>query len=78
MTKRKHGFGVPCGRWMRDDPALRELAYDSLSSLGRRGYVSQAFIERLRKLHQGEHVAYYGVMVWVLTMLELWHQHHAP
>ena len=63
---------------MRDDPALRELAYDSLSSLGRRGYVSQAFIERLRKLHQGEHVAYYGVMVWVLTMLELWHQHHAP
>ena len=78
LTKRKHGFGVPCGRWMRDDPALRELAYDSLSSLGRRGYVSQAFIERLRKLHQGEHVAYYGVMVWVLTMLELWHQHHAP
>ncbi|TDI36734.1 MAG: asparagine synthase [Acidobacteria bacterium] len=78
LTKPKHGFGVPCGRWMRDDPALRELAYDSLSSLERRGYVSKAFIERLRKLHQGEHVDYYGVMVWVLTMLELWHQHHAP
>jgi hypothetical protein len=38
--------------------------------------MSPAFIERLKTLHQGEHVDYYGVMVWVLTMLELWHHHH--
>jgi asparagine synthase (glutamine-hydrolysing) len=76
LGKSKHGFGVPCGRWMRDEPPLRELAYDSLASLGRRGYMSPAFIERLKTLHQGEHVDYYGVMVWVLTMLELWHHHH--
>ena len=76
LTKSKHGFGVPCGRWMRDEVPLRELAYDSLDSLARRGYVSRAFITRLEALHRGEHVDYYGVMVWVLTMLELWHQHH--
>ena len=77
LSKPKHGFGVPCGRWMRDYRPLRELAYDSLASLSQRGYISAAFIERLKKLHEGEHGDYYGVMVWVLTMLELWHQHHA-
>ena len=77
LTKPKHGFGVPCGRWMRDHEPLRELALDSLGSLKKRGYLSGAFIDQLTTLHQGEHVDYYGVMVWVLTMLELWHQHHA-
>ena len=77
LTKPKHGFGVPCGVWMRDHPALRELAYDSLSSLVRRDYLSSDFVERLQRLHRGDHGGYYGVMVWVLTMLELWHQHHA-
>ena len=77
LTKPKHGFGVPCGRWMREYRPLHELAYDSLSSLSRRGYLSATFIDRLQKLHAGEHGDYYGVMVWVLMMLELWHQHHA-
>ena len=62
---------------MRDVEPLRELAYDSLASLEKRGYLSGAFIETLKAHHQGEHVDYYGVMVWVLTMLELLHQHHA-
>lgn len=77
LKKSKHGFGVPCGRWMRDEPPLRDLAYDSLAALTRRGYLSDTFVERLKRLHAGEHAGYYGVMVWVLTMLELWHQHHA-
>lgn len=76
LAKQKHGFGVPCGRWMRDHQPLRELAYDSLSSLVRRGYLQQDFADQLRTLHQGEHTDYYGVMVWVLMMLELWHQNH--
>lgn len=76
LTKQKHGFGVPCGRWLRDHVPLRELAYDSLASLARRGYLKKSYADRLRELHQGEHVDYYGVMVWVLLMLELWHQNH--
>lgn len=78
LAKQKHGFGVPCGRWIRDHVPLRELAYDSLSSLSRRGYLNKAYADRLIELHQGEHVDYYGVMVWVLLMLELWHQTHTP
>jgi asparagine synthase (glutamine-hydrolysing) len=77
LEKRKHGFGVPVGRWMRDHAPLRELAYDCLRSLEKRGYLNPAFVPRLLELHQGEHVDYYGEMVYVLTMLEMWHRKHA-
>jgi asparagine synthase (glutamine-hydrolysing) len=78
LKKRKHGFGVPCGRWMRDHAPLRELACDSLRSLEKRGYLRAGFAVDLTALHQGEDAEYYGVMVYVLTMLELWHRSHAP
>jgi asparagine synthase (glutamine-hydrolysing) len=78
LKKRKHGFGVPCGRWMRDQAPLRHLAYDCLRSLEKRGYLRESFVSSLMKLHQSEHADYYGVMVYVLTMLELWHRQHAP
>jgi asparagine synthase (glutamine-hydrolysing) len=78
LAKQKHGFGVPCGRWIRDHVPLRELAYESLHSLARRGYLKKTYADRLIELHQGDHVDYYGVMIWVLLMLELWHQNHAP
>jgi asparagine synthase (glutamine-hydrolysing) len=78
LKKRKHGFGVPSGRWMRDHRPLRELAYESLRSLERRGYLKESFVSDLIALHQDEHGDYYGVMVYVLTMLELWHRCHTP
>ena len=78
LKKRKHGFGVPCGRWMRDHAPLRDLSYDCLRSLEKRGYLRESFVSNLMKLHQSEHADYYGVMVYVLTMLELWHRKHAP
>ena len=78
LKKRKHGFGVPCGRWMRDHVPLRDLSYDCLRSLEKRGYLRESFVSNLMKLHQSEHADYYGVMVYVLTMLELWHRKHAP
>jgi asparagine synthase (glutamine-hydrolysing) len=78
LKKKKHGFGVPVARWMRDETPLRELAYESLRSLVKRGYLRDDFVRNLIELHQGEHADYYGVMVYVLSMLELWHRKHAP
>ncbi|MGH9390676.1 MAG: asparagine synthase-related protein, partial [Vicinamibacteria bacterium] len=78
LKKRKHGFGVPCGRWMRDYAPLRDLSYDCLRSLEKRGYLRESFVSNLIALHRSEHADYYGVMVYVLTMLELWHRKHAP
>ena len=74
LKKRKHGFGVPVGRWMRDHAPLRDLAYDSMRSLEARGYLREQFVSDLMRLHQSDHADYYGVMVYVLTMLELWHR----
>ncbi|HJS73329.1 MAG TPA: asparagine synthase C-terminal domain-containing protein, partial [Vicinamibacteria bacterium] len=73
LKKRKHGFGVPVGRWMRDHAPLRDLAYDSMRSLSARGYLREQFVSELTRLHQSDHADYYGEMVYVLTMLELWH-----
>ncbi len=79
LKKSKHGFGVPCGRWMRDHAALRDLSYDCLAVARRIGATcARASSTNLMKLHQSEHADYYGVMVYVLTMLELWHRKHAP
>jgi asparagine synthase (glutamine-hydrolysing) len=74
LGKTKHGFGLPFGLWLAEHPPLRELAGDSLQSLRRRDYVRPEYIDSLLSRHQQEHASYYGVMVWVLMMLELWLQ----
>ncbi|MDP1681745.1 MAG: asparagine synthase-related protein [Burkholderiales bacterium] len=72
IDKSKHGFGLPFGLWMQTHPELRALANDSLSALRKRGIVQPAYIDRLLDQHRGGHASYYGVMVWVLMMLEQW------
>jgi asparagine synthase (glutamine-hydrolysing) len=59
---------------MREHPPLEELARESLRSLAKRGYLREDFVAKLTELHHGDDGDYYGVMVYVLTMLELWHQ----
>jgi len=77
LAKKKHGFGVPVSRWLRRAP-LRELAEDTLlgsTALGR-GYLNRRFIEQLFALHREDRTNFYGDSLWVLLMLELWHQSH--
>jgi len=76
ITKPKHGFGLPFGIWMQTHGALRELAYDSLNAFGNRGYVNTGYIERLITLHRDQHASYFGVMIWVIMMLEQWLTRH--
>lgn len=79
LDKSKHGFGLPFGVWMSEYRPLQEIAYDSLSSFKRRNYLNPAYIDHLISEHRSGHAAYYGVMIWVLMMLEQWldkHQSH--
>jgi asparagine synthase (glutamine-hydrolysing) len=76
IHKRKHGFGLPFGEWLRTEPSLRELTQQSLQSLQQRGIFRAQCIEQLLRSHQEDHAAYFGSMVWALVMLELWLQHH--
>ncbi|MFO8155712.1 MAG: asparagine synthase-related protein, partial [Thiohalospira sp.] len=78
IDKKKHGFGLPFGVWMHEHPPLQALAYDSLLRLKNRGFLQPAFIDRLIQLHRDAHASYYGELVWILMMLDLWLDAHPP
>jgi asparagine synthase (glutamine-hydrolysing) len=67
----KTGFGVPLGRWFRED--LRELARDVLSA--DRGWFRPDTVSRLLDEHQTGR-ADHGHRLWCLLMLELWVREH--
>jgi asparagine synthase (glutamine-hydrolysing) len=77
IAKRKHGFGLPVGIWMQTHAPLRDLVYDAVRALGRRGIVLPAFAERVMAEHRSGHAAYWGGELWVMSQLELWLQQHA-
>jgi asparagine synthase (glutamine-hydrolysing) len=64
----KTGFGVPLGRWFRED--LRELSDDMLLG-GDRGLLRKPEVERLLREHRAGRVDH-GHRLWCLLMLELW------
>ena len=72
LSKSKHGFGLPFGLWLREYQPLRDLAHTSLESLAKRDIVRPAYLNQLWLDHQQAHATYYGVMIWVLMMLEQW------
>jgi asparagine synthase (glutamine-hydrolysing) len=78
LTKKKHGFGLPTGEWLRHHRGFRDLARSLLLEPRpiQRGYFKRAAIERLIKIHDQESSSYYGSYIWYLMMLELWHRAH--
>lgn len=72
IRKTKQGFGLPFGVWMRTYKPLRDMAYDNLLKLKRREFIRPEFIDRAIAMHQSEHASYYGELVWILTVFELW------
>lgn len=77
IAKRKHGFGLPFGEWLRNSPRLKELVYDSLRHHTARGYFRADYIDQLIKSHQTDHAGFFGSMIWRIILLELWLQEHA-
>ncbi len=76
VNKQKHGFGLPFGVWSANYGPLKELCSDSLSDLGRRGWIKPVYLEHILRRHREDHATYYGVMIWVTMMLETWLQAH--
>jgi len=74
INKSKHGFGLPFGVWATSHAPLRDLVQDSLTAFERRGILQPNYLAELRRQHQGGHATYYGVMIWVVVMLEQWLQ----
>jgi asparagine synthase (glutamine-hydrolysing) len=78
LEKKKHGFGLPIGIWLKTDPKLRAMARDVLLSpiAYQRGYFRKEFIEKLMAHLEQDDTPYYGDLLWVFLMLELWHRKH--
>jgi asparagine synthase (glutamine-hydrolysing) len=74
-TRRKMGFGVPVGRWFRDE-LRQELSEVLLDRQGLdRGLFRPEMIDRLIAEHV-HGVREHGHRLWALVMLELWFRNH--
>jgi len=74
LTKSKHGFGLPFGVWMKTNKDLQALAYDNINALKNRHFFNDFFLDDAIDQHRSGHASYYGELIWVLMMLELWLQ----
>jgi asparagine synthase (glutamine-hydrolysing) len=78
LRKKKHGFGLPIGLWLKTDPGLRVLAREVLldPKTYQRGYFRRGFVENLLQNLEQDNTPYYGDLLWIFLMLELWHRQH--
>ena len=72
IHKEKHGFGLPFGEWVRNNSSLADVVMPSLDNLRNRNIVRAEFIEFLLEGNRNTHAAFFGNVIWVLTMLERW------
>jgi asparagine synthase (glutamine-hydrolysing) len=75
IQRRKHGFGVPVGRWFRED--LRDPMRETLlaPTAQQRGYLRPEAVRQMVDAHQrGDRD--HGHALFTLLTLELWHQHY--
>ena len=73
LKREKMGFGVPVGKWLKND--LKTYAYEVLldSKSVKRGYFRKEKIKELLDNHMAGKVNN-GGKIWVLLNLELWHR----
>ncbi len=72
INRRKMGFGVPVGRWMRGP--MRSLVEDTLLAMPDRPVVDRDVVNHLTRTHLSGRVDH-TARVWSLLMLELWFRH---
>jgi asparagine synthase (glutamine-hydrolysing) len=73
LERSKMGFGVPLGRWFRED--LRDLPPDVLldDRTLARGYFRRSEVEGLIDEHRAG-MADHSARLWLLLQLEMWHR----
>ncbi|WP_286264222.1 asparagine synthetase B family protein [Thalassotalea atypica] len=74
LDKSKHGFGLPFGVWLKENKKLEKIAMDALEQFKVRNIVSESLINKALAAHQSVHTGYYGELIWIMVVLELWLQ----
>ena len=62
---------------MQTHKPLREIAYDNILKLKSRNIFNAEFLDKSINLHKEGHAAYFGELIWILTVLELWMSEHS-
>ena len=75
ICKTKHGFGLPYSVWVGENQSLRDFTFDVLGSqqCRQRGYFRHDLLEWVWSQYESVHKGFYGDVLWVFMMLELWH-----
>ncbi len=73
IYRRKWGFGLPIGHWMRDEwhARVRRMLLDGPAA--KRGMFDLRFVERILDEHRDGH-ADHRFRLWTLLILEIWQQ----
>ena len=76
INKKKHGFGLPIGLWIRNKDNISSFVRDTLldSSCSIRPFFRNGFIQELFMMHDTTEAAFYGDIIWLLLILELWNK----
>ena len=72
INKKKHGFGLPFGEWLKKSPELQNHIYKNLNDFKSRNILKEDFIDEIIEKHRTQHAGYYGVFVWIIAVLEEW------
>jgi asparagine synthase (glutamine-hydrolysing) len=76
LSKPKHGFGLPFGVWLAESKRMQQVVYPALEAAGRRGIINPGFVDELLRAHRTGDRHYFGGMMWVVVLLELWLSQH--
>ncbi len=76
LNKSKKGFGLPFGVWIREHNHLKDMAYTNVRALKDTGFFKEEFLEHAIHMHSSDHPGYYGELIWILMMLNLWLKSH--
>jgi asparagine synthase (glutamine-hydrolysing) len=76
IAKKKHGFGLPIGVWIRTKKNVAGFVQDALRGPGCTisPYFRDGFIDELFSQHHETGSAFYGDIIWNLLVLELWNK----
>lgn len=76
IRKKKHGFGLPYAVWLRNNRDMRTFTENILldGTAYKRGYFKKGFFEKIISQNDIEPSPYYGDILSVFLMLELWHR----
>jgi asparagine synthase (glutamine-hydrolysing) len=74
INRSKQGFSAPASEWLRNELAQEVRTSLLDGDMIKRGYLNGKFLQHLLDSHQSGQ-ADYGVQLWNLYNLEMWHRH---